>query len=62
MGNTTGRAAENVVRKIDRDAVMWEVDTGRSLVGDDAVRIFVTVPLCYVKDIGQFCGLAMTVL
>ncbi|KAH9953410.1 hypothetical protein BC827DRAFT_1248654, partial [Russula dissimulans] len=33
-----GRAAENVVRKMDPDAVVREAEVGHSLVGDDAVR------------------------
>jgi len=36
-GNT-GRTAENVVREMDPDAVVREVEIGRSLAGDDAVR------------------------
>jgi hypothetical protein len=36
-GNT-GRAAENVVREMDPDAVVREAEIGRSLAGDDAVR------------------------
>jgi hypothetical protein len=36
-GNT-GRAAENVVREMDPDAVVREAENGRSLAGDDAVR------------------------
>ena len=35
-GNT-GRAAENVVREMDPDAVVREAEIGRSLAGDDAV-------------------------
>jgi len=38
-GNT-GRAAENVVREMDPDAVVREAEIGRSLAGDDAVRAF----------------------
>ena len=38
-GNT-GRAAENVVREMDPDAVVREAEAGRSLAGDDAVRDF----------------------
>jgi hypothetical protein len=37
MGNA-GRAAENVVREMDPDAVVREAQIGRSLAGDDAVR------------------------
>jgi len=33
-----GRAAENVVREMDPDAVVREAKVGRSLAGDDAVR------------------------
>lgn len=45
-GNT-GRAAENVVRQMDPDSVVREAEIGRSLAGDDAVRVF-----C-VKDISR---------
>ena len=36
-GNT-GRAAQNVVREMDPDAVVREAESVRSLAGDDAVR------------------------
>ena len=39
-GNT-GRAAENVVREMDPDAVVREAEIGRSLAGDDAVRALI---------------------
>ena len=43
-GNT-GRAAENVVREMDPDAVVREAEIGHSLAGDDAVRSgFATCP------------------
>ncbi len=51
-GNT-GRAAENVVREMDPDAVVREAEIGRSLAGDDAVRDFAAF-FCNVKGIGLF--------
>jgi nuclear pore complex protein Nup107 len=36
-----GRAAENVVREMDPDAVVREAEIGRSLAADDAVRQFI---------------------
>ena len=65
LAGNTGRVAENVLREIDRDAVMWEVDIGRSLVGTMQCVFFLSLYVCYAKGIesvwpAQFCGLAMT--
>ena len=52
-GNT-GRTAENVVREMDPDAVVREAEIGRSLAGDDAVRVLFCCFLCSL--LAQFMG------
>ena len=40
------------MREINRDAVVWKVDIGRSLVGTMQYVIFLSLNFCYAKSIG----------
>jgi len=55
-----GRAAENVVREMDPDAVVREAEAGRSLAGDDAVRGVVIAIAGMKKEIEILLFRAMT--